>query len=51
MKQKKVALRNHVAHHMETFNKPKTFRDRTKYTRKGKQRFPFSLPSAKLGIL
>lgn len=30
--------RSPVAKHMEQFNKPKTFRDRTKYTRKSKHK-------------
>lgn len=46
MKKKQAKQRNHVAKYMEDFNKPKTFRDRTKYFRKGKQYaslFHFSL--------
>ena len=35
---KKRRIKNPVAKHMEAFNKPKTFRDRTKYTRNNKHK-------------
>ena len=38
---KKVKQNNPVAKHARTFNKAQTMRDRTKYTRKGKNKGPF----------
>ena len=35
-KEKTVLVRNFVAKHLRTFNKPKVHKDKTKYTRKAK---------------
>ncbi|BDR25856.1 hypothetical protein MIJ3_00032 [Pseudomonas phage vB_PaeM_MIJ3] len=38
MKKKNPIERNPVAHHVNTFNKPKVEKDKTKYSRKQKHR-------------